>query len=35
MDDFNLRGVIEQFGAATFERVPVDLDRFAHFLICR
>jgi len=35
MDDYNLRGVIEQFGAATFERVPIRPDRTAHFLIAR
>lgn len=35
MDDYNLRGVIDQFGAATFERMPVQPDRTAHFLIAR
>jgi len=35
MDDYNLRGVVEQFGAATFERMPVQPDRYAHFLITK
>jgi hypothetical protein len=35
MDDYNLRGVIDQFGAATFERMPVQPDRTSHFLIAR